>query len=186
MCNLDESYKGHIKRLTINDASERNLQLFFSLPKRLFSDLYRLVIREYEPIESVIEDILSNGRLTNLKLGCEPVGYVVGDFLSDGWIKTLKQLCFHGKSLQVSCNLESLFASHPNLVHIGIGNSFISSSDMLALCKYISSRSQSGSPEFTLALTQNSIDSELLRLLISAVAFRMFLLIWKFLLPISQ
>ncbi len=38
-CHVDESYKGHIIQLEIWDASERNLKLLFSLPKRLFSDL---------------------------------------------------------------------------------------------------------------------------------------------------
>ena len=151
-CNPNESYKGHIRRLVIYDASVNNLQLFFSLPKHLFSDLYRIAIIECEPFGSVIEDILSNGRLTNLK-----------------------QFSFQSKSLQVSCNIslimESLFASHPKLVHIGIGSTVISSTDMLALCKYMSSRSQSGSPELTLDLIQNSIDSESLRLFISTVAF---------------
>ena len=151
-CNVDESYKGHIRRLVLNDASERNLELFFSLPKRFFTDLCRLEIRQ-----------------------CEPVGSVVGDILSDGRLTNLKQFSLLNKSLQVSCNIslitESLFSSHPNLVHIGIGRTVISSSDMLGLCKYISSRSQSGSPEFTLGLVQNSIDSESLRLLISTVAF---------------
>ncbi len=148
-CNPIESYKGHIRRLVLHDASECNLVLFFFLPKRLFTDLYRLEIG-----------------------GCEPVGSVVGDVLNDGRITNLKQFSFHGKSLQdISLKMESLFASHHNLVHIGIGNTVISSSDMLGLCKYMSSRSQSGSPEFTLALIHNSIDSESLRSLISIVAF---------------
>ncbi|XP_064401985.1 NLR family CARD domain-containing protein 3-like [Halichondria panicea] len=148
----DEFYKGHIINLEIMDASRSNLQLFFSLPKRLFSDMYRLVIRSCEPVESVVGDILSDSRLTNLK-----------------------QFSLLNKSLQVSCNLslimESLFASHPNFVHIGLGNTVISSSDMAGLCKYMSFRSQSGSPELTLGFIQNSIGSESLRLLISAVAF---------------
>ncbi len=112
--NPENSYKGHIKRLVLNDASERNLELFFSLPKRFFTNLHRLVIIECEPIASVVGDILSDGRLTNLK-----------------------QFYFQCKSLQVSCNIslimESLFASHPNLVHIGMRNTVISSSDMLEL-----------------------------------------------------
>ena len=59
--NTDESYKGHIWGLTIRDASVRNIQLFFSLPKRLFSDLYRLVIMPCEPVGSVVGNILSDG-----------------------------------------------------------------------------------------------------------------------------
>ena len=55
---------GDIRRLVISDASEYNLQLFFSLPKRLFTDLHGLVI---ERVESVIGDILSDGQLINLK-----------------------------------------------------------------------------------------------------------------------
>ena len=146
----DESYKGHIIELEIIDCSERNLELFFSLPKRLFSDLYRLVIRSCEPVESVVGDILSDGRLMNLK-----------------------EFSFHNKSFQVSCDLslimESLLASHPNLVHIGIIKTVISSSGMAGLCKYMSSRS--GSPELTLYLPLNSIETESLNLLISIVAF---------------
>ncbi len=66
---------------------------------------------------------------------------------------------------------ESLFTSHPKLVFIEIGRTVISYSLMLGLCKYMSSRSQSGSPELTLALTRNSIQNESLHLLISTVAF---------------
>ena len=149
--NPDESYTGQIKRLEIIDASRSNLQLFFSLPKRLFSDLYRLVLRCCEPVESVVGDILSDGRLMNLK-----------------------QFSFQNKTLQVSFDLsliiESLCTSHPNLVHIGIGRTVISSSDMAGLCKYTSLRSPSGSPELTLYLRRN-IEIESLNLLISTVAF---------------
>ena len=120
----------------------------------VFLDLYILEIRE-----------------------CEPIGSVVADILSDGQLESLKQFYFQSKSLQVylviiiSLIMESLFASHPNLVHIGIGSTVISSSDMAGLCKYMSSRSQSGSPEFTLALIHNSIDSESLRLFIEYCCF---------------
>ena len=149
-CNPIESYKGHIRRLALLDASERNLELFFFLPKRLFTDLYRLEIR-----------------------GCEPVESVVGDILSDGRLMNLKQFSFQNKTLQLSCDLslimESLFASHPNLVHIGIGHTVISSSGMAGLCKYMNSRS--GSSKLTLYLLQNSIETEFLNLLISTVAF---------------
>ena len=148
----DEFYKGKIKRLEIIDASRSNLQLLFSLPKCLFSDMYRLVIRFCEPVESVVGDILSDGRLMNLK-----------------------QFSFQNKTLQLSCDLslimESLCASHPNLVHIGVVRTVISSSGMAGLCKYMSSRSQPGSPELTLALIHNSIETESLNLLISTVAF---------------
>ncbi len=147
--NPDESYKGHIERLEIRDASVY-LKLFFSLPKRVFSDLYKLELIEFEPA-SVVRDILSDGRMTNLK-----------------------QLCFRSKNLQVSnlsSIIESLFASHPTLVHIGIISTVISSSDMLELCKYMSSRSQSGSPELTLYLQLSIMDDESFRLLISVVAF---------------
>ena len=146
----DEVYKGHIRQLNIIDASQNNLELFFSLPNRLFSDMYSLVIRSCEPVESVVGDILSDGRLMNLK-----------------------QFSFWNKTFQVSCDLslimESLLASHPNLVYIGIGSTVISSSGMAGLCKYMSSRS--GSPELTLYLPQNSIETESLNLLISTVAF---------------
>ncbi len=104
---------------------------------------------------------------------CEPVKSVVVDILSDGRLMNLKQFTFFNKTFQVSCDLslimESLFASHPNLVHIGIGKTVISSSGMAGLCKYMSSRS--GSPELTLYLLQNSIETESLNLLISTVAF---------------
>ncbi len=151
--NPDECYKGNIRRLIIRDASVRNLQSFFSLPKRIFSNLYRLVIIE-----------------------CEPVGSAVGDILSDGRLMNLKQITFESKTLQVSSLstvyiMESLFASHPKLVHIGIGRTVISSSDMVGLCKYMSSRSQSGSPELTLDIAQNSIENNSLHLLISTIAF---------------
>ncbi len=149
--NPDECYKGHIRRLIINDASVHSLRLFFSLPKRLFSDLYRLKIIE-----------------------CEPVGSVIRDILSDDRLMELKQFSFNGNRI-ISCNIsstiESLFASRPKLVHIGIGMAVISSSDMVRLCKYMSLRSQSGSSELTLALPLNVIDNESLHLLISAVAF---------------
>ncbi len=86
----------------------------------------------------------------------------------------MKQFSFQNKTLQVSFDLsliiESLCASHPNLVHIGIGSSVISSSDMAGSCKYISLRSPSGLPELTLYLRRN-IEIESLNLLISTVAF---------------
>ena len=133
--------------LVIRDASARNLQLFFSLPKRLFSNLYELEVRDCEPVGSVV-DILNDGQLTNLK-----------------------QFCFVSKRVHASLTLmfESLITSHPKLVHIGIESTVISSSDMVGLCKYMTSRS--GSPELTVALMQNSIKYESFRLLISTVAF---------------
>ena len=146
----DEFYKGQIRKLEIFDVSRNNLELFFSLPKRIFSDMYSLVISSCEPIESVVGDILSDGQLMNLK-----------------------QFSFRNKNFQVSCDLslimESLFASHPNLIHIGIRSTVISFSGMAGLCKYMSSHS--ASPELTLCLPQNSIETESLNLLISTVAF---------------
>ncbi len=64
-CKLNESCNRHIRVLVIRDASKRNLQLFFSLPKRLF---YDLIIMAREPVDSVVGDILSDGRLTALKV----------------------------------------------------------------------------------------------------------------------
>ncbi len=100
----------------------------------------------------------------------EPVDSVVGDILSDGRLTALKQFSFLNKSLDASCNLtliiESLFAFHSKLVHIGIGRTVISFSDMVGLCKYLSSRSG-----LTLDLIHNHLDNECLRLLISTVAF---------------
>ena len=147
--NPDEFYQGHIWGLVIRDASVDNLKLFFSLPKHIFS-IYRLIITACEPVGSVVQDILCDGRLTELK-----------------------QFTI---TSNVSCNVasmfESLFPFHPNLVHIGIQTTVISSSDMVGLCKYLSSRSQS---EFTLYFTQNIFENESLQLLISTVAFSKFL-----------
>ncbi len=85
----------------------QNLQFFFSLSKRLFLGLYELDI-----------------------LACEPVNAVVLDILSDGRLSQLKQLSFVGKSLYESYNLtsmfESLFASHPKLVFIGFRKTIVS------------------------------------------------------------
>ena len=77
--------KGHVRRLVFNDVSMQNLQLFFSLSKRLFLGLYELDI-----------------------LACEPVNAVVLDILSDGRLSQLKQLSFVGKSLYESYNLTSI------------------------------------------------------------------------------
>ena len=145
--NVNDFCEGHIMGLVIRDASARNLQLFFSLPKCLFSNLYELEVRDCEPVGSVV-DILNDGQLTNLK-----------------------QFCFVSKRVHASLTLmfESLITSHPKLVHIGIESTVISSFDMVGLCKYMTSRS--GSPELTVALMQNSIEYESFRLLISTVAF---------------
>ncbi len=51
-------------------------------------------------------------------------------------------------------------------MHIGIGRTVISLSDMVGLCS-----SRSGSPELTLDLIHNRFDNECLHLLISTVAF---------------
>ncbi len=100
-CNSDEFYKGQIQTLEIYNVSVINLQLLFSLPKRLFSNLYRLII----------------------SLANEPVCSVVRDILIDGQLNELKQFSFVSKFLPCDLGLiiESMFASHPNLVHIGIG-----------------------------------------------------------------
>ncbi len=91
---VDKSYKGHIRILEIWGASVHNLQLFFSLPKRIFSDLHRLEI-----------------------IRCEPVASIVGDIL--GRIIGLKQFCFVSNTLSgnLSSVMESLFGYHSKLVH---------------------------------------------------------------------
>ncbi len=142
--NVDKSYKGHIRGLEILNASVHNLQLFFSLPKRIFSDLYMLSI-----------------------VACEPVDSIVGDILSDGRLMGLKQFCFESDtSSNLSSVMENLFSYHSKLVHIGIWRTVISSSEIV---KFMSSRS--GSPELTLCLQQNTMNDEPFRLLISGVAF---------------
>ncbi len=93
-------------------------------------------------------------------MACEPVGSVVQGILCDGRLTELKQFTTSNVSCNVALMFESLFPFHPNLFHIGIRTSVISSSDMVGLCKYLSSRSQSGSSELTLYLSQNVFENE--------------------------
>ncbi len=148
--NSDQSYIGYLKYLVVSSASERNLRLLFSFPKRLFSNLHRLRINIQEPqFASILLDVLSDGRFTNLK-----------------------SFSLTGNALQNSLNMASLFEClsmfHPKLVHIGIGLATFSFADMTKLCQYMKSRS--GFPDFTLAVSGNDMDNESLRLMISTIA----------------
>ncbi len=142
-----ECYKGHIELLDLSDASERNLQLLFTIPKIFFSDLKYLMIRALEPVDSVVRGVLSNGQFTNLKIFT---------------------FCSYGRLYNSKPILECLCAFHPRLDHIGFGSA--SHSDITTLCKYVSLHFQSGSSEFSLALTGNVFVDGSLRFLISAIA----------------
>ncbi len=141
------SYRGCITHLCLDDISENNCQLFFTLPARIFEKTcyLRLVTLDEPGEDCAVQKVLSDGRFTNLKMFTIFNGY--------------GQIC-HTKSL-----LECLCRFHSKLVHIVIFNSL--HSDLSALCKYIQSRSS----ELTLSLYESIFTNNSLHLLISTIAF---------------
>ena len=133
--------------ICLDNVSENNCQLFFTLPARIFEKTCFLNFITHDELreDCAVEKVLSDGRFVNLK------AFII--FNKHG------QIC-HIKSL-----LECLCRFHSKLVHIGISK--LLHSDLSALCKYIQSRSS----ELTLTLYRNIFANISLHLLISTIAF---------------
>ena len=111
--SVSGSFHGHILVLFINNVSISALQLFLSLPNRLFAKLDYLILVSTWDIDSTLADILKSGLVSKL----------TKFFLITPSAITL--------SLTTVCSI------FPDLAVIGLGATHVSYSDTLQLCQYI-------------------------------------------------
>ena len=145
----DYPCKGEINSLTLTAVTCSALEIFFSLPKALFSKLERLEITSKEDIDCVVAGILKSGLLPCTHL--RQFG--------------LRNL---GVQFSVTATVDTLCTLFPRLNAIGLVNSLVTSSDMTRICQYITS--SKCSPRFELVLNRNVFLEDSLQILISAIA----------------
>ena len=141
------SYSGWIDRLIIGHVTDSALERFFSLPHILFSKLHHLVLYgsgSTSVMATLVANLIKKGNCPNLKEFCmaHESGFSgVGDIVD---------------ALQVSC---------PCLTTFIIRRSMFTPSDMLPLCKFISSSAHLAG----LSLMKSEFQEDTLQVLISAV-----------------
>ena len=137
------SYSGFIDKLVIGYVTDSGLERFFSLPQILFSKLRRLVFYSTDATTIAVANVLKRGIFQNLQnFGwandeCSGVGVLVN-------------------AVQVSCLHLATFITRKCV---------FSQSDMLPLCKYISSPTCLSE----LILLKSEFQEDTLQLLISAI-----------------
>ena len=142
---VSDDYRGKIVQLGMKNVTCSTLHSIFSLPKQLFSNLSILEIQSKCNIEIAVYETLSSDLLP-----------------------TLMKFGFYGAHSKVTSILIAIDNSFPNLKCLIIGRSLMPPSDMIQLCKYITSSGESSGLD--LYLLRNLYDSGSLQLLISAVA----------------
>ena len=142
---LSDNYKGKIVKLGLINATFSKLHLIFSLPRQVFSNLSHLEIHSKCDTELAVFKTLTSGLLPSLT-----------------------EFGFRGIHIKVTSILTAIVASFPNLTSMAISQSLIPPSDMIQLCKYITSSGRLS--ELDLYLFSNLYESDSLQLLISAVA----------------
>ena len=141
--SISSSFYGEILVLFLMDVSMSALQLFFSLPKRLFSKVYYLSLLSHWDIDSTVANILKSGLIPRLTK------------------------VFLITPNTITASLTAVCSTFPDLAAIGFGASHVSYSDMLQLCQYITSPKQS---TLSLCLTNYiAFAEDSLALLMSAV-----------------
>ena len=150
LANLSSIYSksddctGEIHRLSILGVTSSTLQLFFSLPRKLFSKL----------------------KVLNIFSACD-IDAAIAEKLSSSFFKN--SLTFFGCGCpRISASLSTVCSLYPLLTGVGFAETNITSSDMLQLCQYITSPSCSSG--FELLLSGNIFSEDGLQLLFSAVA----------------
>ena len=143
--NSDSETGGKIKVLSVVGATSSRLQMIFSLPKHLFSNLHELCIGATEDIDSVFHQALSCGLLPSLT-----------------------DLGFFNLSFSLTSTLPAMSVLLPNLSGMRFQRSILTSSDMIQLCTYISSLGPSS--KLDLYFYSNAYSNDSLQLLISAMA----------------
>ncbi len=141
--NSSGFYNGSIVQIVLTNASKQAIQLFFTLPRRIFVSIDFIRIGALEPINSAVQEIFGDKKFANLSKITIFNGYTPG--------------CHSTPLLNCLCHF------HSKLVHIGVYEA--SYSDMIVLCKYIQSRSS----EFTLAFSKSVFFNDSLKLLISTL-----------------
>ena len=109
--NFDSKNSGKIKVLMFGGVTSSGLQMIFSLPKHLFSNLCVLSIGAKENIVTVICKILNSDLLPSLK-----------------------ELGFCDLSFSLTSTLPAMSVLLPNLTSMGFKRSILTSSDMIQLC----------------------------------------------------
>ena len=151
------SYSGWIDKLDIVYERGCGLEIFFSLPHILFSKLHHLLLwssGSTSVMAIAVANLIKKGlfpRLQDFRMGHESCFSGVGDLID---------------SLQVSCPLLTTFCAH---------GSVFTQSDILPLCKYISSPSCLTE----LMLEKSKFQEDTLHLLISAIPCAKSLIILK-------
>ena len=138
------SYSGWIDKLIIGHVTDSALEIFFSLPQILFSKLHHLVLYgsgSTSVMATAVANLIKKGNFPNLKEFCMAYECGVGDLVD---------------ALQVSCPLLTAFITK---------GSVFTPSDMLQLCKYISSSTHFAG----LGLLKSEFQEDTLQLLISAI-----------------
>ena len=141
------SYSGWIDELRIGNVTDSALEIFFSLPHILFSKLHHLILcgsGSTSVMATAVANLIQKGNFPNLKEFCmtHESGFSgVGDLVD---------------ALQVSC---------PRLTTFITNESVFTPSDMLQLCKYISSSTHLAG----LSLMKSEFQEDTLQLLISAL-----------------
>ena len=144
--SMSDDCTGEIYELAIVKVTESAVQLFFSLPKKLFSKLQVLHIFAECDIDLPTAKILSSSLFKNC-------------------------LTFFGYGCLNSCisaSLSTLYSLYPLITGFGFDETIIAPPDMLQLCQYITSPSRSSG--FELALFTSTFSENSLQLLFSAVA----------------
>ena len=141
------SYSGWIDKLRIENVTDSALEILFSLPQILFSKLRHLVLwssGSTSVMATAVTNLIQKGNCPNLKefcMGHENGFSGVGDLVD---------------ALQVSC---------PRLTTFIVRGSVFTPSDMLPLCKYISSSTFLSE----MSLLESKFQEDTLQLLISAI-----------------
>ena len=134
--------------LFLTNVSVSALQLFFSLPQSLFSEILSLYIFSNRDIDSAVANALK----TNLQ------SYSLREFYL---------LTPHA----ISASIATIHSAFPNLTTIVLGMSHFNSTDTLQLCQYITSPTRSPNLPLVLCLTHDlTFTEDSGALLISAVA----------------
>ena len=134
--------------LLISNASTSALQLFFSLPRSLFSEIHSLSVHSKWDIDSSVAKILRSG--------------VLSHSLAEVFLMTPNA---------ISTSVSTIHSAFPNLQTLVFSKTRFNSTDMLQLCQYITSPTRSANLPLVLCLSHEiKFTEDSVALLISAVA----------------